>query len=361
MAQPPGFVDQSLPHYRCRLRRSLYGLKQAPRVWYQSLSNYLISLGFRKTISDASLFVFRDGDVQMFVLVYVDDIIITGSSDSAIRKTIDALSTKFSLKDLGDLHYFLGIQIHPSANGILLCQRKYLQSILETTKMDLEKPIHTPMLSSSLASAAASPGMSDPSLFRKVIGSLQYLLLTRPDIAFSVNRLAQKSHNPTEADWSDLKRVLRYLKGSLDFGLFLPKSTDLSLHGYSDSDWAGDHTDRFSTSGYLIFLGPCLISWKSAKQRTIARSSTEAEYRALASTAAELAWIQSFLSEIGFSSPTAPSLFCDNVGATYLASNPVFQSRMKHIAIDYHFVRQRVQSGELKVLHISSKDQLADT
>lgn len=150
------------------------------------------------------------------------------------------------------------------------------------------------------------------------------------------------------------------MKGSIDQGLFLPKSGSLPLIAYSDADWAGDKADRSSTSAYLLYLGPCLISWKSFKQRTVARSSTEAEYRALASAAAEVAWLQSLLSELGVSNSAPPTLLCDNVSATYTCANPVFHSRMKHLAIDYHFVRQRVQQGLLRVRHVPSVDQFAD-
>lgn len=203
--------------------------------------------------------------------------------------------------------------------------------------MDSANPISTPILSSS--SPDTTPEFTDPTRYRQVIGSLQYLQITRPDLSFCVNKLAQKMNRPSDADWTVVKRVLRYLKGTTDLDLFFPKSSDLTLRAYSDSDWAGDTTDRCSTGGYCIFLGSCLISWKSAKQRTVARSSTEAEYRALATAAAEIAWVKSLLSEIGFSFSSAPPLFCDNVGATYMSSNPFFHSRMKHLAIDYHFVR----------------------
>lgn len=204
------------------------------------------------------------------------------------------------------------------------------------------------MLSSS-PSSLPSDGVEliDSSSFRQVIGSLQYLQSTRPDIAFVVNRLAQKMNRPTEEDWIALKRVLRYPKGSIDLGLFLAKSLGLPLVAYSDADGAGDKTDRCSMSAYLIYLGPCLVSWKSFKQKTVARSSTEAEYGALASAAAEIAWVQSLLSELGISHSTPPVLYCDNVGATYFSSNPVFHSRMKHLVIDYHFVCQCVQSSLL--------------
>lgn len=199
MAQPPGLVDKSRPNHVCRLKRAIYGLKQAPRVWYQSLSTFLLTLGFKQSVSDASLFVFHQDDLQMYILVYVDDIIITGSSHTAIRKTINALAAKFSLKDLGSLHFFLGVQIHPCANGLLLSQSHYIHNILLNTKMQDAKPISTPMASSFSTATSSSP-FSDPTLFRQVIGSLQYLQLSRPDIAFAVNRLAQRMQSPTEDD-----------------------------------------------------------------------------------------------------------------------------------------------------------------
>ncbi|GKV48156.1 hypothetical protein SLEP1_g54984 [Rubroshorea leprosula] len=187
-----------------------------------------------------------------------------------------------------------------------------------------------------------------------------YLAMTRPDLSFAVNRLSQFMHQPTTVHWQAAKRVLRYLRGTCFHGLLLRPQPSLSLHAFSDADWAGDRSSFVSTTGYLVFLGSNPISWRAAKQKAVARSSTEAEYRALAATASEVIWISHLLSELGVSPPASPAIFCDNVGATYLSLNPVMHSRMKHIAIDLHFVRDLVDKRLLHVSHISSHDQLAD-
>lgn len=168
-------------------------------------------------------------------------------------------------------------------------------------------------------------------------------------------------HRPTTGHWSLAKRLLRYLRGTLDHGLLLRRDSPLSLHAFSDADWAGNQDDCTSTSAYVVFLGSNAISWCSRKQRSVAKSSTEAEYKAVALAASEVLWLSSLLRELSVTSPEPPVIYCDNIGATYLCSNPVFHTRMKHIAIDFHFVRERVQRGQLKVSHVSSSDQLADS
>lgn len=192
------------------------------------------------------------------------------------------------------------------------------------------------------------------------MGSLQYLAFTRPDIAFAVNHLSQFMHQPTTDHWQATKRVLRYLAGTSTHGIFLKANSPMLLHAYSDADWAGDNDDYVSTNAYVIYLGHNPISWSSKKQRGVARSSTEAEYRAVANTASEVQWLCSLLSELHIRLDTGPTIFCDNIGATYLCANPVFHSRMKHIALDYHFVRNMIQSRALRVSHVSTHDQLAD-
>lgn len=167
-------------------------------------------------------------------------------------------------------------------------------------------------------------------------------------------------HLPTDEHWHAVKRLLRYLAGTPSHGIFLSRKNSPSLHAFSDSDWAEDNEYYVSTNAYVVYLGNHPIAWSSKKQKGVARSSTEAEYRAVANTSAEVAWICSLLSELGITITTAPVIYCDNVGATYLCANPVFHSRMKHIALDYHFVRSQVQSGALRVAHISTHDQLDD-
>ncbi|CAA7016634.1 unnamed protein product [Microthlaspi erraticum] len=193
-----------------------------------------------------------------------------------------------------------------------------------------------------------------------VIGSLQYLSFTRPDIAFAVNKLSQFMHRPTDVHWQAAKRVLRYLAGTPSHGIYLRADSPITLHAFADADWAGDTTDYVSTNAYILYLGYTPIAWSSKKQKGVARSSTEAEYCAVANTASEIRWICSLLTDLGVTLPAAPVIYCDNVGATYLCANPIFHSRMKHLALDYHFIRENVQSGALRVTHLSTHDQLAD-
>ncbi|XP_019171428.1 PREDICTED: uncharacterized protein LOC109166983 [Ipomoea nil] len=236
-----------------------------------------------------------------------------------------------------------------------------MSELLRKAGMESCKPLATPMTSATSNTDADSPQLDDPTLYRQLVGSLMYLLLTRPDLSFSVNRLCQFMHSPTEEHWAALKRVLRYIKGTLTLGLRLAASdAPPTLHAFSDFDWAGCSVDRKSTAGYAVFLGPNLVSWTSMKQRTVARSSTEAEYKGLADVAAEVVWVQSLLRDLGLHHSTVPVLWCDNLGATYLCANPVFHARTKHVEVDYHFVRDKVASGDLKVNFVSTHDQLAD-
>ncbi|KAJ0683370.1 putative RNA-directed DNA polymerase [Helianthus annuus] len=207
--------------------------------------------------------------------------------------------------------------------------------------------------------------------YRQTVGALQYATLSRPDIAFAVNKVCQFMHAPTENHWAGVKRILCYLKGTVNLGLLFRHNTGSRLQAFSDShwatsltafldsDWAGCPVDRRSTGGYAIYLGSNLISWSAHKQRTVSRSSTEPEYKAIADTVAELIWLKSLLHELGLISK-ASTLWCDNLGATYLSANPVFHARTKHVEVDYHFVREQVTQGKLNVKFISTDDQIAD-
>jgi hypothetical protein len=198
----------------------------------------------------------------------------------------------------------------------------------------------------------------DPTPYRKLVGSLQYLAFTRPDVSFAVNRLSQFMHSPSQLHWQALKRVLRYLKGTIHHGLYLQRGSFLDIKAFLDSDWGGVSTCGRSTTAYILYLGSNIISWRSARQKSVSRSSTEAEYKALANAAAEITWVQHLLTDLGVTQSSTPTLFCDNTSALYSCANPVY--RMKHVALDYHFVREKVADGSLKVLHINSADQLAD-
>ncbi|KAG7564506.1 Ribonuclease H-like superfamily [Arabidopsis suecica] len=360
MKQPVGFEDREDPHYVCRLRKAIYGLKQAPRAWYNELRLFLRQLGFTNSLGDASLFVFHKASVLIYILVYVDDIVVTWSGVKEVNSTIQALFDRFSLKDHGELSYFLGMEATRTSSGLSLTQTKYITDLVIRTKMADAKPVTTPMSSATSLTATNRVKLSDPTSYRATVGSLQYLSLTRPDISFAVNRLSQFMHAPTSVHEEAMKRVLRYLPGTVTKGIFFSASTPLNLHAYSDADWAGDHDDYSSTGAYIVYLGKQPISWASRKLKGVARSSTEAEYQALTAAASEVKWLSSLLVELGIKSITTLTIFCDNIGATYLSANPVFHSRMKHLALDYHFVREQVQARTLRVSHICSADQLAD-
>ncbi|KAG7536467.1 Integrase catalytic core [Arabidopsis suecica] len=279
MSQPPGFEDKDRPNYVCRLRKALYGLKQAPRAWYIELRTYLLTVGFVNSVSDTSLFILRCGKSIVYMLVYVYDILVTGNDSVLLQQTLAALATRFSVKEHEDLHYFLGIEAKRVSQGLHLCQRKYIFDLLTRTNMLLAKPVTTPMATSPKLPLHSGTRLPDPKEYRAVVGSLQYLALTRPDLSYAVNRLSQFMHMPTTDHWNAVKRVLRYLAGTPNHGIFLKKGNALSLHAYTDADWAGDTDDYVSTNGYIVYLGHHPISWSSKKQKGVVRSSTEAEYR----------------------------------------------------------------------------------
>jgi Reverse transcriptase (RNA-dependent DNA polymerase) len=360
MSQPLGFVNPNHPNHVCLLSKALYGLKQSSRVWFNKLSSVLLTHGFTVSCYDPSLFISHSHVHTTMLLVYVDDILITGSNNTHINQCISHLQQAFSLKDLGPLSYFLGIEAHPSPIGLLLSQTKYLTEILNRTHMQDAKPSPTPMASNSTLFNKDSAPFEDPRLYRSIVGALQYATITRPDLSFAVNKVSQFMQAPTINHWSAVKRILCYIRGSLTHGLTVYKDSTSSLHAYSDAYWAGSIDERRSTSGFCIFLGRNLISWSAKKQPTVSRSSTEAEYRSLAITCVEILWLQYLLHELHIRLDSPPTLWCDNLGATFLAANLMFHARTKHVEIDYHFVRERVVSKELSVRFLCSKDQLAD-
>nr|KAJ0196282.1 hypothetical protein LSAT_V11C700351460 [Lactuca sativa] len=309
MKQPPGFVSNSFPNHVCKLDRALYGLKQSPRAWFQRLHDFLLRLGFFNIQSDSSLFIRHTKEATTVLLVYVDDIIVTGSFPSMVASVIDAICETFDSRRLGDLHYFLGIEATRNAHTLHLRQTKYALDLLERCYQ-----------------------------YRSMVGGLQYLTLTRPDITFSVNEVCQFMHQPRTSHLQATKNILRFIKGTIQEGLSFYPSNTFDIRAYSDSDWAGDPNDRRSTTGACVYIGPNLVSWIAKKQSTVSWSSSEAEYHALATTTAELRWFSYLFHELNiFLHP--PSLFCDNLSTLHMARNPVFHACTHH-KIDYHFIRE---------------------
>ncbi|WVZ94605.1 hypothetical protein U9M48_040475 [Paspalum notatum var. saurae] len=358
--QPAGFVDPERPDHICLLAKSLYGLKQAPRAWFQRLGNHLQHLGFLATGSDASLFVYHDNGAMAYLLVYVDDIILTASSAPLLKRIVDKLSSEFAIKDLGPLKFFLGVQVHRDSTGFHFHQAQYAEDILERAGMSNCKPAPTPVDTKPKLSINDGTPMADASFYRSIAGALQYLTMTRPDIAYAVNQICLYMHAPRDAHWNLVKRILRYVRGTLDHGIKISASTSTELIAYSDADWAGCPDTRRSTSGYCVYVGDSLVSWSSKRQTTVSRSSAEAEYRGVANAAAECCWVRNLLHELYVPVDKATVIYCDNVSAIYLSENPVHHRRTKHVELDIHFVREKVALGQMRVVQVPTDQQYAD-
>jgi hypothetical protein len=358
--QPSGFVDSQHPTHVCRLLKSLYGLKQAPRAWFQRFASFVRTIGFTESKSDASLFILHRNNNIAYLLLYVDDIILTASNTTLLRSIIQSLSGEFAMKDLGTLHHFLGISVTRTAAGLHLSQRQYILDILSRAGMRDCHPVQTPIDTKAKLSGLVGKPVTDPSLYRSLAGALQYATLTRPEIAYAVQQVCLHMHDPKEPHFHLIKRILRYLKGTIHHGLLIHSSSSHSLTAYSDADWAGCPDTRRSTSGFCMFLGDNLISWSSRRQTTVSRSSAEAEYRAVATAVAESCWVRQLLQELHRPIDSATIVYCDNVSAVYLSANPVQHRRTKHIELDIHFVREKVALGAVRVLHVPSTSQFAD-
>nr|GEW79215.1 ribonuclease H-like domain-containing protein [Tanacetum cinerariifolium] len=310
-----------------QLDRSLYGLKQAPRAWFQQFASYITRVRFHHIRFDSSLFIFHQGKDTAYLLLYVDDIVLTTSSSDLLHRSISSLHQEFALTDMGSLNYFLGISVTRDSSGMFLSQKKYAAEILERVVWFIAIPVELLLIESNLG--------------------------TTSDVHVCLHM-----HDPREPYFSALKRILRYVRDTLDYGLQLFSSSTTDLVAYSDADWAGCHTTRQSNSGYCVFLGNNLLSWSAKRQPTLSRSSAEAEYRGVANVVAETCWLHNLLREVHTPLSPATLVYCDNVSDVYLSSNPVQHQRTKHIEIDIHFVRDLVATGH--VLHVPSRYQFAD-
>ncbi|XP_031096867.1 uncharacterized protein LOC116001110 [Ipomoea triloba] len=317
-------------------------------------------MGFNQSKADPSLFTKGYGSEFLALLIYVDDILVASPNLSLIQELKTHLDNAFKIKDLGTLGFFLGIEAHLDSSGLNLCQRKYTLDILSDSGFLDCKPVSTPMVPGHHLDKDNGTPLSDAGSYKRLVGRLLYLTATRPEITYVVQQLSQFVDAPTNEHFTAAHRILRYINKAPGQGIFYPKGDHLQLKVFSDSDWATCSTTRKSITGFCVFLGSALISWRSKKQATVSRSSSEAEYRALAATVCEVQWLTYLLKDLQVDLSRPAAVFCDNKSAVAIAENHVFHERTKHIEIDCHIVREKVTQGLIKLLSIPSSSQVAD-
>ena len=357
--QPPGFINEKKPNHVFKLKKALYGLKQAPRAWYERLSSFLIENGFSRGKVDTTLFRKLQKDNLLIVQIYVDDIIFGATKIKLCEEFASLMQSEFEMSMMGELRFFLGLQIKQLKDGIFIYQEKYTKDLLKKYRMDEAKPMATPMHPSITLEKDEKGKDVLEKEYRGMIGSLLYLTASRPDIVFSVGLCARFQSAPKESHLMAVKRILRYLVGTPSLGLWYKRNSHFDLIGYCDADYAGDRIERKSTSGACQFLGEALISWCCRKQNTIALSTTEAEYVAATGCCSQILWIKNQLEDYSLRYTCIPIL-CDNTSAINLSKNPIQHSRSKHIDIKHHFIRDHVQKGEIELIFVDTKNQLAD-
>ncbi|KAI3494633.1 hypothetical protein L1887_40550 [Cichorium endivia] len=346
--QPPGFVNSKFPNHVYKLDKALYGLHQAPRAWYATLTEHLLQHGYTRGTIDQTLFIKRQGDDQIVVQIYVDDIIFGSTSDVLCKEFELVMKKRFEMSSLGEMTTFLGLQVKQDSTGILIHQAKYVEDIIARFGFKDAKEANTPMAERPLLSADSDDKSVDQTYYRSMIGSLMYLTASRPDIFFAVCQCARYQANPKPSHLDAVKRIFRYLKGRQKFGLWYPKNREFDLYAFSDSNYGGCEIDRKSTSAGCQFLGDRLISWQCRKQQTVSTSTVEAEYVAASACCSQVIWMQHQLLDYGISFLDTP-IFCDNEAAIQIVKNPVQHSKTKHIDIKIHFIRD---CFERKLIHL---------
>uniref|UniRef100_A0A5B7B4M6 Retrovirus-related Pol polyprotein from transposon TNT 1-94 n=1 Tax=Davidia involucrata TaxID=16924 RepID=A0A5B7B4M6_DAVIN len=359
--QPQGFVIKEEEDKVYKLNKALYGLKQAPRAWYSQIDNYFVEKGFKKSKSEPTLYVKKQGmHNTLIVALYVDDLVFTSNNESTIKEFKNEMMKRYEMSDMGLLHHFLGIEIYQNEDGVFISQKKYAEAILKKFGMSGCKPMATPLVVNEKLMKEDGEKKVDATLYRSLVGNLLYLTATRPDIMFAASLLSRFMNSPSQIHLGAAKRVLRYVRGTTSFGIKYSRGFELKLKGYCDSDWGGCVDDMKSTSGYAFSLGSGVFSWASKKQQSVAQSSAEAEYISAAMATSQVIWLRRIMEDIGETQEEGTELFCDNKSAIAMAKNPVYHSRTRHIAIKHHFIREAVEEGEVQLKFCRSDEQVAD-
>ncbi|GJS41246.1 putative ribonuclease H-like domain-containing protein [Tanacetum coccineum] len=359
VSQPPGFQDPKYPKKVYKVVKALYGLHQAPRAWYATLSTFLLKNGYRRGTIDKTLFLKKDKNDIILVQVYVDDIIFGSTKKSWCDEFEALMKSRFQMSSMGELTFFLGLQVKQKPDGIFISQDKYVAEILKKFDFANVKTASTPIETQKPLVKDEEASDVDVHLYRSMIGSLMYLTASRPDIMFAVCACSRFQVTPKTSHLSAVKRIFKYLKGKPKLSLWYPRLSSFDLESYSDSDYAGANLDRKSITGGCQFLGRRLISWQCKKQTIVATSTTEAEYVAAASCYGQVLWIQNQMLDYGFNFMNT-KIYIDNESTICIVKNPVYHSKTKHIAIRHHFIRDAYEKKLIQVLKIHTDDNVAD-
>lgn len=310
--QPQGYEVTGKEHMVYKLHKALYGLKQAPRAWFSRIEAYFIREGFESSPSEQTLFIKRKGGKILIVSIYVDDLLFTGDDEELLAEFKQSMKREFDMTDLGRMRYFLGIEVVQKSNGIFICQRKYAAEVIERFGMQSFNSVCNPMVPGQKLVRDEAGVKADSTLYKQMVESLIYLTATRPDMMFVVCLISRFMANPTELHFAAVKRIMRYLKGTMELGIWYERGGDTGLVGYTDSDYAGDLDDSKSTSGYVFLMGGGAVAWSSRKQPIVTLSTTEAEYVAAATCACQAIWMGRVLKEIGYDQGEEMVLLCDH-------------------------------------------------
>jgi hypothetical protein len=307
---------------------------------------------------DPCLYTLLTKEGYIAMAVYVDDLLTIDTNSQMLNRIMDTLNQKFKISDFGPAKWILGMEIINDNKGIFINQEKYIKELLKQYNMQDAKSVKTPATTPTIN---INEKPINAGIFQKLTGQLIYLAVgTRPDITYAVVKISQKMHDPTQQDFANAKRILRYLAGTSKKGLFYPASGKLTLEGYADADWAGD-TDRISITGYVFLLNGAAISWTSRKQHTVALSSTESEYYALCLAAQEAIYLKALFNDFKLVAKTETVVIHqDNQGSMAIANNPISTRRSKHIDIKYHFIREKVETKEIKLIYTPTAQMIAD-
>lgn len=358
---PPGFESSHHRGYACKLKKALYGLKQAPRAWYSKVDHYLCSQGLQKSSADANLYFHESQGKLTLLLLYVDDVYLTGNDTVHIELIRQAIQTEFEMSDLGLLSFSLGLEFLFSASGIRVTQRQYVKDMLAEFGLSECRPAATPMQEKLQLLPDMKAAPADSVHYQRMVGKLIFLTHTRPDIAYAVSVVSRFMAAPQVPHAQAVKHLYRYLQGTIDLALFYRRGEDEVLYGFTDADWAGDAYDRRSTTGYIFMSGSTPVTWNSKKQPTVALSSTESEYMAITEGTKEAVWLRRLFGELKIQDSRVPTtIHGDNQGSLNLAHNPVYHGRTKHIEVKHHFIREKILSKEICLEYIPTSEQLAD-